>query len=24
MPVKVTDRTLTDDERLHVWIYIHR
>ena len=24
MPVEVTDRTLTDDERLRVWIYIHR
>jgi len=24
MPVEVTDRTLSDDERLRVWIYIHR
>lgn len=24
LPVEVTDRTLTDDERLRVWIYIHR
>jgi len=24
MPVEITDRTLTDDERLRVWIYIHR
>src|SRR5438876_6366092 len=24
MPVEVTDRTLTDEERLRVWIYIHR
>jgi ParB family chromosome partitioning protein len=24
VPVEVTDRTLTDDERLRVWIYIHR
>ncbi len=24
IPVEVTDRTLTDDERLRVWIYIHR
>ncbi len=23
-PAEVTDRTLTDDERLRVWIYIHR
>src|SRR5437667_9919183 len=22
--VEITDRTLTDDERLRVWIYIHR
>jgi len=24
VPVEVTDRTLTEDERLRVWIYIHR
>jgi ParB family transcriptional regulator, chromosome partitioning protein len=24
IPVEVTDRTLSDDERLRVWIYIHR
>jgi ParB family transcriptional regulator, chromosome partitioning protein len=24
IPVEVTDRTLTEDERLRVWIYIHR
>jgi ParB family chromosome partitioning protein len=24
LPVEVTDHTLTDDERLRVWIYIHR
>jgi ParB family chromosome partitioning protein len=24
LPVEVTNRTLTDDERLRVWIYIHR
>ena len=24
VPVEVTDRTLTDEERLRVWIYIHR
>ena len=24
IPIEVTDRTLTDDERLRVWIYIHR
>jgi ParB family transcriptional regulator, chromosome partitioning protein len=24
IPVEVTDRTLTDEERLRVWIYIHR
>jgi ParB family chromosome partitioning protein len=24
VPIEVTDRTLTDDERLRVWIYIHR
>ena len=24
MPLEITDRTLTDDERLRVWIYIHR
>lgn len=24
LPVEVTDRTLDDDERLRVWIYIHR
>ena len=24
LPAEVTDRTLTDDERLLVWIYIHR
>jgi ParB family chromosome partitioning protein len=24
VPVEVTDRTLSDDERLRVWIYIHR
>jgi ParB family transcriptional regulator, chromosome partitioning protein len=24
LPVEVTDRTLKDDERLRVWIYIHR
>jgi ParB family chromosome partitioning protein len=24
LPVEITDRTLTDDERLRVWIYIHR
>ena len=24
VPLEVTDRTLTDDERLRVWIYIHR
>jgi ParB family chromosome partitioning protein len=24
LPVEVTDRTLTDEERLRVWIYIHR
>jgi ParB family transcriptional regulator, chromosome partitioning protein len=24
VPVEITDRTLTDDERLRVWIYIHR
>jgi ParB family chromosome partitioning protein len=24
IPLEVTDRTLTDDERLRVWIYIHR
>lgn len=24
LPVEVTDRTLSDDERLRVWIYIHR
>lgn len=23
-PAEITDRTLTDDERLRVWIYIHR
>jgi ParB family chromosome partitioning protein len=23
-PVEITDRTLTDEERLRVWIYIHR
>src|SRR5207244_6079540 len=23
-PLEITDRTLTDDERLRVWIYIHR
>src|SRR5437867_8247036 len=24
LPVEITDRTLSDDERLRVWIYIHR
>src|SRR5881275_22188 len=24
IPVEVTDRTLSDEERLRVWIYIHR
>jgi ParB family chromosome partitioning protein len=24
IPVEITDRTLTDEERLRVWIYIHR
>jgi ParB family chromosome partitioning protein len=24
IPVEITDRTLSDDERLRVWIYIHR
>jgi ParB family transcriptional regulator, chromosome partitioning protein len=24
VPIEVTDRVLTDDERLRVWIYIHR
>src|SRR6516162_8898593 len=24
IPVEVTDRTLTDEERLRVWVYIHR
>ena len=24
IPIEVTDRTLTDEERLRVWIYIHR
>lgn len=24
VPVEIADRTLTDDERLRVWIYIHR
>jgi ParB family chromosome partitioning protein len=24
LPVEVTERTLTDDERLRVWVYIHR
>jgi ParB family transcriptional regulator, chromosome partitioning protein len=24
IPVEVTDRTLLEDERLRVWIYIHR
>src|SRR5882762_1428852 len=24
LPAEVTDRTLTDEERLRVWIYIHR
>jgi len=24
LPVEITDRTLTDEERLRVWIYIHR
>jgi ParB family chromosome partitioning protein len=24
LPVEITDHTLTDDERLRVWIYIHR
>jgi ParB family transcriptional regulator, chromosome partitioning protein len=24
LPVEVTDRTLSDDERLRIWIYIHR
>ncbi|HRK63724.1 MAG TPA: ParB/RepB/Spo0J family partition protein [Terricaulis sp.] len=24
LPIEVTDRTLTDEERLRVWIYIHR
>src|SRR6266567_8904413 len=24
IPMEITDRTLTDDERLRVWIYIHR
>src|SRR6266851_2135287 len=24
VPVEVTDRTLSDDERLRAWIYIHR
>lgn len=24
IPIEVTDRTLSDDERLRVWIYIHR
>jgi ParB family chromosome partitioning protein len=24
IPVEVTERTLSDDERLRVWIYIHR
>jgi ParB family chromosome partitioning protein len=24
IPIEVTDRTLTDDERLRAWIYIHR
>jgi len=24
LPVEITDRTLTDEERFRVWIYIHR
>src|SRR5437667_10626312 len=24
LPVEITDRTLTDEERYRVWIYIHR
>jgi len=24
IPIEVTDRTLTDEERLRVWVYIHR
>src|SRR6266404_6604047 len=24
LPVEITDRTLSDEERLRVWIYIHR
>jgi ParB family chromosome partitioning protein len=24
LPVEITERTLTDDERLRVWVYIHR
>lgn len=24
LPVEITDRTLTEDERLRVWVYIHR
>jgi ParB family chromosome partitioning protein len=24
IPVEITDRTLSDEERLRVWIYIHR
>ena len=24
IPIEVTDRTLSEEERLHVWIYIHR
>src|ERR1700687_414099 len=24
LPAEITDRTLSDDERLRVWIYIHR
>src|SRR4029077_6457185 len=24
IPIEVTDRTLSDEERLRVWIYIHR
>ena len=24
LPAEITDRTLTDEERLRVWIYIHR
>jgi ParB family transcriptional regulator, chromosome partitioning protein len=24
IPAEITDRTLTDEERLRVWIYIHR